>query len=174
MKSQADKNRTEREFQIGNLVYLKLQPYIQTSVASRSNQELSFKFYGPFKILQRIGQVAYKLELPNKYRIHPVIHVSQLKKHILSPATVSHELPSLPANSPAQVHPAALLDHRLVAQNSSSVSQVLVQWSDLPTSLATWEEINDLRHHFPDAPAWGQAGFQGGGSVMSLVTKGAC
>lgn len=61
MKSQADKKGTEREFHVGDLVYLKLQPYIQTSVAPRSNQKFSFKFYGPFKILQRVGQVAYKL-----------------------------------------------------------------------------------------------------------------
>lgn len=100
MKSQADKNRTEREFQIDDLVYLKLQSYIQTSVASGTNQKLSFKFYGSFKVLRRIGQVAYKLELPEDCRIHPVVHVSQLNKHIPSSTKVSQELPILLASSP--------------------------------------------------------------------------
>ena len=51
MKSQADKGRSEREFSVGDMVYLKLQPYIQTFVASRTNQKLAFRFFGPFKIL---------------------------------------------------------------------------------------------------------------------------
>jgi hypothetical protein len=59
MKSQADKKRSE-EFQVGDMIYLKLQPHIQSLVAFRSNQKLSFRFYGPFKILDRVGVVAYK------------------------------------------------------------------------------------------------------------------
>ncbi|KAK8461936.1 hypothetical protein SEVIR_1G118001v4 [Setaria viridis] len=170
MKSQADKLRTEREFQVNDLVYLKLQPYNQTSVASRSNQKLSFKFYGPFKVLQRVGSVAYKLDLPVECRIHPVVHVSQLKKHVSATTPISSELPSLPVDSPAPVQPVALLDHRLIQHGSTSVSQVFVQWDCLPAALATWEEITDLHRPFPDAPAWGQAGFCGGGSVMALRT----
>jgi hypothetical protein len=73
MKHQADKNRTEREFVVGEQVYLKLQPFIQTSVATRGNHKLSFRYDGPFKILARVGMVAYKLDLPEDARIHPVI-----------------------------------------------------------------------------------------------------
>ena len=56
MKSQADKKRREVEFQVGDLVYAKLRPYRQISVASRINQKLSARFFGPFEILDRIGQ----------------------------------------------------------------------------------------------------------------------
>ena len=61
MKRQADKGRLERTFAVGDMVYLKLQPYIQSSLVSHSNNKLSFWFFGPFQILEKIGDVAYKL-----------------------------------------------------------------------------------------------------------------
>jgi hypothetical protein len=76
MKTQADKGRLERSFQVGESVFLKLQPYVQHSVSRRSNHKLSFKFYGPYKVLSKVGSVAYRLELPVDSKVHPVFHVS--------------------------------------------------------------------------------------------------
>jgi len=92
MKSQADKDRSEREFAIGDSVFLRLQPYVQSSVANRTSQKLSFRYYSPFKILQRVGQVAYKLDLPDDAKIHPVVRVSQLKQHVPVMTYVSSDL----------------------------------------------------------------------------------
>jgi hypothetical protein len=64
MKSFADKNRSPRQFQLGDSVFLKLQPYAQSSVANRPFPKLAFKYFGPYKILEKIGNTAYKLELP--------------------------------------------------------------------------------------------------------------
>ena len=52
---------------------------MKSSLARRASQKLSFWFFGPFKILERIGAAAYKLALPASSSIHPVFHVSQLK-----------------------------------------------------------------------------------------------
>jgi hypothetical protein len=79
MKSNADKHRAERSFQVGELVLLKLQSYTMSSVANRPYPKLAFKFFGPYRVLQKIGSVAYKLELPADSQVHPIFYVSQLK-----------------------------------------------------------------------------------------------
>ena len=64
MKCQVDRHRREVSFEVGDYVYLRLQPYRQTSVAFRSLLKLSPRFFGPFKIMAKIGTVAYRLDLP--------------------------------------------------------------------------------------------------------------
>lgn len=80
MKSFADQHRTDRTFVEGDWVYLKLQPYRKISVRQSQHHKLNAKFYGPFQVESKVGQVAYRLKLPNSASIHPVFHVSQLKK----------------------------------------------------------------------------------------------
>jgi len=136
MKQQADKNRSEREFNMGDMVYLKLQPYVQASVAPRSNQKLSFRFYGPFPVLAGVGKVAYQLALPPACRIHPVIHVSQLKLHVPPSVQVSSALPDQ-LDSVLPLCPLEVLRRALVPHGGATTVRVLIRWTPAPTHLDT-------------------------------------
>ena len=72
MKRQADKGRSERMFQVGDMVYLKLQPYVQASLAPRANQKLAFRYFGPYRVLECAGAVANRLELLLSSLVHHV------------------------------------------------------------------------------------------------------
>ncbi|XP_040379158.1 uncharacterized protein LOC121054199 [Oryza brachyantha] len=168
MKLQADKKRSFREFQVGDQVFLKLQPYVQSSVAPRANHKLSCKYFGPFPVLQRIGLVAYKLQLPTHCSIHPVFHVSQLKA---APGFQKVVSSTIPADLEVRRIPVAILDTRVRKSSNSAISQVLVQWSQESAAEATWEDFHDLRTRFPRALAWGQAQFQGEAIVKASAAE---
>jgi hypothetical protein len=83
MKQQADQHRSERIFEVGDWVILRLQPYKQISLKqAKKDNKLSPTYYAPYKVLQNISTMAYKLELPASSQLHPVFHVSCLKKVI--------------------------------------------------------------------------------------------
>lgn len=157
MKVQADRNRSEREFQPGELVYLKVQPYVQTSLASRSCQKLAFRYFGPYKILERVGKVAYKLELPPSAKIHNVIHVSQLKKHVPPSHQVTENISVLDFTDASLLVPAELLAHQLIRKGGHATQMGLVRWYGFPSSLATWISLNVLKQFHPSTASWGQA-----------------
>ncbi|WVZ10094.1 hypothetical protein V8G54_014624 [Vigna mungo] len=139
MKQLADKHISEREFQIGDLVYVKLHPYKQISVAFRNNAKLAPKYYGPYPILEKIGVVAYKVQLPVNSLIHNVFHVSH----------TSTNCPSTEEEATTR-EPEAILDRTTVKRDNMAVTKVLVKWKHQMAEDATWEFYYDLKRKFPN------------------------
>ncbi|XP_066385046.1 uncharacterized protein [Miscanthus floridulus] len=131
-------------------------------MATRSNNKLSFKLFGTFRILKRIGAVAYLLDLPAMVAVHPIFHVSLLKS---SPSSQTVNA-SLPSELIAFQVPERFLQWCWTT-GDHPIHQALVKWSHMPASMSTWENIEELCRQFPRALAWGHTGSQEGGIVSN-------
>jgi len=127
MNQQVDKKWSERELSVGQWVYLKLQPYVQSSLAPQANQNLPYNLFGSFRVLSRIGSVTYKLQLPQSSQVQPVYHVSQLKQAIPADPSVV----DLPRSLDGIQAPERVLQWRVSSVGTDVVLQILIKWSDL-------------------------------------------
>ena len=165
METQADKKRVDRQFCVGDQVLLKLQPYAQSSVVNHPFPKLAFKFFGPYKVLERVGPAPYRLGLPAGSQVHPVFHISQLKPFNSNYSPIYSELPLLSDLSAADLVPEAVLARRLVKKGNRAIPQVLIKWTHLPSTSATWEDFYVVQQRFLSLLAWGQARPTAGGDV---------
>jgi hypothetical protein len=143
----ANQKRTPRTFEVGDLVYLLISPRIGSAVKP---PKLSPRYCGPWKIIKKIGKVAYKLEFPMGSRIHPVFHVSRLKKCLLHEENIVDGLVALQSPPEVDNGPDRILDVREKKLRNHSFRQVLVSWKGHPLTDATWESVSKFRKAFPD------------------------
>ncbi|CAA7029424.1 unnamed protein product [Microthlaspi erraticum] len=147
MKNNADKHRRELSFVPGDKVFLKLRPYRQQSVAKRLYQKMAARYYGPFEVLEKIGEVAYRLQLPNDSKIHPVFHVSQLKPVLGS----GHQVSALPASFATSltlvIEPEEIVKTRY---NAAGRLEGLVKWKGLPSHEQSLVLASELLNEFPE------------------------
>ena len=132
MKKMADTKR-----RVGDEVYLKLRPYRQRSLARKRSEKLAPKFYGPYKIIEEMGEVAYRLQLPPEAVIHNVFHIFQLKLKLGSQQVAQQQQPILTEEFELQLWSETMLG---VHWNKDlGGNEWLVKWKDLPETEATWE-----------------------------------
>jgi hypothetical protein len=166
MKQQADQHHSERSFEVGDWVFLRLQPYKQMSLKqAKKDNKLSPKYYGPYKVLQKIGTMAYKLELPASSRVHPVFHVSCLKKVIGDKIPVQTIFPELDKEGKIILDPEAITDTRIIQLRNRSISEYLIKWRKLLAEDSTWEDDSFIQKHPKLLKHCGQHLSQGEGHV---------
>jgi len=115
----------------------------------RRNLKLSPRFYGPFQILNQIGFVAYKLALPPEARLHPVFHVSCLKKKLGHSSSTISTLPPVDVAGEICPEPEQILDRRLIKKNGRAATEVLIRWQGTSAENDTWELLWTLQAKYP-------------------------
>ena len=147
MKQLADKGKTNRVFQVGDWVWLKLQAYRQMSVQNKTRVKLEPTYFGPFQVLDKIGLVAYKLNLPESAQIHPTVNVSQLKAFVGTLPALPYIPTWLQGTNTAEARvPINVLARRIVKRRNVAAIQYLVQWDGLTEDQASWECADEFEN----------------------------
>jgi hypothetical protein len=145
-KIYADRHKVERRFEVGDLFFLRLLPYRQSSLKRSGAEKLKPKFYGQYRVIRRIGEVAYELELPKGSKIHNIFHVSCLKKAMGQQISISEEFPPLDKEGQLELVLEEVLEQRERRLRSRVIRECLVRWKGLPVEDATWEGEHILQH----------------------------
>jgi hypothetical protein len=149
-KSYADHRRREQSFEVGDFVYLKVSP-MRGLRRFKVQSKHAPRFIGPFKILEKRGEVAYRLELPPQLSdVHDVFHVSQLKKRLRVPdEQIPMEDLDAKEDLSYQEHPVRILETSKRVTRNKRIKMCKVQWSHQTEEEATWEREEELKAEFP-------------------------
>ncbi|KAM1280645.1 hypothetical protein TB1_020810 [Malus domestica] len=149
-KSLADKHATDRKYDVGDWVFLKLSPW-KGVVRFGKKGKLSPRYIGPYMITERVGEVAYRLELPPELsKVHDVFHVSMLRHYVSDP---SHMIPFQPleinSDLTCEEELVTLLDWKDKELRNKTICLVKVLWRNHSMEKATWETDDWMREMYP-------------------------
>ncbi|GKD43515.1 putative reverse transcriptase domain-containing protein [Tanacetum coccineum] len=149
-KSYADKRRRPLEFEVGDKVMLKVAPW-KGVIRFGKRGKLNPRYIGPFQIIERIGPVAYRLELPQELsRVHNVFHVCNLKK-CLSDDTLVIPLEEIQLDDKLNFveEPVEIMDREVKQLKRSRIPIVKVRWNARRGPEYTWEREDQFREKYP-------------------------
>ncbi|GJW22211.1 putative reverse transcriptase domain-containing protein [Tanacetum coccineum] len=149
-KSYADKRLKPLEFEVGDMVLLKVSPW-KGAVHFGKRGKLSPRYIGPFKIVARVGPVAYTLELPEELKgIHSTFHVSNLKKCLAEGDVV---VPMEEIQLDDKLHmieePVEIVDKEVKRLKQSRIPIVKVRWNSQRGPEFTWEREDQIKKKYP-------------------------
>ena len=128
-KSYADNRRRDLDIEVWDMVFLRISPW-KGVLRFGKRGKLSPRYIGPYRIVERIGEVAYRLELPSDLdRIHDIFHVSMLHKYIPDPSHVLIEQPmEIQKNLKHEEEPVKILHRREQVLRNKTIPLVKVLW----------------------------------------------
>ncbi|KAJ0752567.1 putative nucleotidyltransferase, Ribonuclease H [Helianthus annuus] len=149
-KSYADQRRKPLEFQVGDRVLLKVSPW-KGVIRFGKKGKLAPRYVGPFKIVERIGKVAYRLELPPELgNVHPTFHVSNLKKCL---ADENLHIPLDEIRVDKTLHfvekPVEIVDRTFRQLKNKRIHLVKVRWESKRGPEFTWERKDQMKAKYP-------------------------
>ncbi|GJR93261.1 hypothetical protein Tco_0265435 [Tanacetum coccineum] len=149
-KSYADLKRKLMEFQVGDKVMLKVSPW-KGVVRFGKRGKLNPRYVGPFKVLKKVREVAYKLELPKELsRVHNTFHVSNLKKcHADEPLAVPLDGLHLDDKLHFVEEPVEIVGHEVKRLKRSRIPLVKVRWNSKRGPEFTWEREDQFKKKYP-------------------------
>ncbi|XP_059295537.1 uncharacterized protein LOC132048867 [Lycium ferocissimum] len=149
-KEYADRKVRDLEFVEGEQVLLKVSPR-KGVIRFRKKGKLSPRYIRLFEILKHMGEVAYKLALPPGLSgVHPVFHVSMLKRYHGDSSYIIHwDSILLYENFSYEKEAVAILDMDVRKLRSKKIASVKVQWKNRPVKEATWETESDMCSKYP-------------------------
>ncbi|GJS39431.1 putative reverse transcriptase domain-containing protein [Tanacetum coccineum] len=149
-KSYADLKRKPMEFQVGDKFMLKVSPW-KGVVHFGKRGKLNPRYVGPFKVLEKVGEVAYKLEIPEELsRVHNTFHVSNLKK-CYADEPLAVPLDGLHFDDKLQFveEPVKIMDHEVKRLKRSRILLVKVRWNSKRGLEFTWEREDQFKKKYP-------------------------
>ncbi|GJV00050.1 putative reverse transcriptase domain-containing protein [Tanacetum coccineum] len=149
-KSYADKRRRPLEFEVGDKVMLKVAPW-KGVMRFGKRGKLNPRYIGPFRIIERIGPVAYRLELPQELsRVHNVFHICNLKK-CLSDDTLVIPLEEIQLDDKLNFveEPVEIMDREVKQLKRSRIPIIKVRWNARRGPEYTWEREDQFKEKYP-------------------------
>ncbi|GJS26029.1 reverse transcriptase domain-containing protein [Tanacetum coccineum] len=149
-KSYADKRRKPLEFSVGDYVLLKVSPW-KGVVRFGKKGKLAPRFVGPFEIVEKVGPVAYRLDLPKELNgVHDTFHVSNLKKCLANP-TLKVPLDEIQVDAKLNFveEPVEILERKFKKLKRSRIAIVKVRWNSKSGPEFTWEREDQMKLKHP-------------------------
>ena len=159
-----DEHHRDVSFAVGAWVLLRLLHRPMQVLVAHSKGKLRPRYAGPFMVLERVGPVAYRLQLPAGARLHDVFHVSQLKAYTGAPPAAPVTLPPVQDGRLLQAP-----ERVLRAQLRRGEWRVLVQWQGLPVDDATWEPLEEFKEQYPEVQLEDELFAEEGRDVMTSI-----
>jgi len=156
-----DKAHRHVSYAVGDWVLLRLRQRPVASLSQAPKSKLQPRFFGPYRVTELINEVAVRLELPPRAKLHDVFHVGLLKKWVGAPPATP---PPLPAVHHGAISPEP--ERAVRTRVARGVRQVLIRWKGEPVASSTWEDLDAFSAKYPVFQLEDELVVEGGRDVM--------